>query len=450
VPTAIYREQVTIERPITLIADPGAEIRGSDIWTDWQPSGVRWIGPELPELTEHGECKAGAGCQQAEQIHRNGAALRRVAQDPGQGEYAVDDRRRPILGDDPAGAVIEVTVRERWVAVEADDVTIEGFVMRQAAAPAQSGGIDAEDHSRLIVRRNLLTESHGAAVSLREGSDNAIVDNQIVANGQLGIHLSGGDSARVTGNILSGNNTDGFDFGWEAGGLKASHSTGLVIESNEACRNVGPGLWCDSDCRDVTIADNRVHGNAAMGVLYEISSRASIRGNHVWGNGLGFSDWGWGGGIVVSSSGDVEVTRNVVAWNADGIVVISQRRDGAPDTSQIRVADNSIVMGRAPAPAYGLGWLEDWNGSLFASASQNAGSGNAFWFAGGEGRAARFAWSGDVPKLDAFNGTPGDAGGRYLTAAERDRALDAAEIPGSAVAPGKTSPAETAPAGSPR
>ncbi|MEX2426103.1 MAG: hypothetical protein WD401_04990, partial [Thermomicrobiaceae bacterium] len=43
VPAGIYRETVTINKPITLIGEPGAEIRGSDVWTNWSGSGSNWI-----------------------------------------------------------------------------------------------------------------------------------------------------------------------------------------------------------------------------------------------------------------------------------------------------------------------------------------------------------------------------------------------------------------------
>jgi len=42
VPPGVYREQVTIDRPLTLRGDH-AEIRGSDVWSDWQVAGNRCI-----------------------------------------------------------------------------------------------------------------------------------------------------------------------------------------------------------------------------------------------------------------------------------------------------------------------------------------------------------------------------------------------------------------------
>ena len=39
----VYREQVTINKPLTLKGGPGTEIRGSDVWTGWTNSGSYWV-----------------------------------------------------------------------------------------------------------------------------------------------------------------------------------------------------------------------------------------------------------------------------------------------------------------------------------------------------------------------------------------------------------------------
>ena len=166
-----------------------------------------------------------------------------------------------------------------------------------------------------------------------------------------------------------------------------------------------------------------------------------ITNNVVWNNGWGFTSWGWGGGIVVSSSSGAEVATNVVAWNADGIDVISQNRGdpGWSSVTDVYVHDNTIVL----APRAGdtsdmiaLGWLQDWAGVMFNASSANRGASNAYWIGSPEPESARFAWNGPIDTLAAFNATPGEEGGRYLTVAERDQVLGAAGIAGArAIAP---------------
>ena len=167
-----------------------------------------------------------------------------------------------------------------------------------------------------------------------------------------------------------------------------------------------------------------------------------ITNNVVWNNGWGFTSWGWGGGIVVSSSSGAEVATNVVAWNADGIDVISQNRGdpGWSSVTDVYVHDNTIVL----APRAGdtsdmiaLGWLQDWAGVMFNASSANRGASNAYWIGSPEPESARFAWNGPIDTLAAFNATPGEEGGRYLTVAERDQVLGAAGIAGARVREGE-------------
>src|SRR4029079_4073713 len=160
------------------------------------------------------------------------------------------------------------------------------------------------------------------------------------ALGIIGWDLS--DSV-IRDNRFTGNNTAGFDPGYEAGGMKLGMPAGVTVSGNEADNNAGPGIWCDAYCSAITISGNRVHDNTRPGILYEISTAGTITGNAVWENGFGFPGWGWGGGIVVSSSGTTDVSGNTVAWNADGIVVISQSRAGSPAVTGNVVPDNAVA-----------------------------------------------------------------------------------------------------------
>src|SRR5262249_29207527 len=153
--------------------------------------------------------------------------------------------------------------------------------------------------------------------------------NTISRHGQEGVHITGTTDTLVQGNAIADNNTEGFDPEWEAAGLKATQSTRLTLDANDVSGNDGPGLWCDIDCRDTVFTSNRVHHNQRAGIFFEISDGALISDNVAWENGWGYTPWGWGGGIVLSTAKNVQVTRNTVAWNADGIAVIEQNRGPA-------------------------------------------------------------------------------------------------------------------------
>jgi hypothetical protein len=339
-----------------------------------------------------------------------------------------------ISGKDAAGS----TVRSTWVVVNASDVTVEGFTMRDANNAPQTGAVRVRAGiSRFTLRACDLAYAAGADVSIGVANSSLIANCAIHNAGQLGVHVGGdGTNGRdnvVRDNRIYANNTAGFDPGWEAGGLKATRQTGLRLEGNDVYDNAGPGLWCDISCRGTVYRANRVHGNASAGIFEEISSGALITNNVVWNNGWGFTSWGWGGGIVVSSSSGAEVANNVVAWNADGIDVISQNRGdpGWNSVTGVYVHDNTIVL----APRAGdssdkiaLGWLQDWAGVMFDSSSANRGASNAYWIGSAEPEWARFGWNGHIDTLAAFNATPGEEGGRYLTIAERNQVLGTAGI----------------------
>ena len=140
------------------------------------------------------------------------------------------------------------------------------------------------------------------------------------------------------------NNTENFEAGWEAAGVKGATTVGAVFDSNKVHdnRNGAVGLWCDIDCYDITYTNNMILDNSGSGILYEISDTASITGNTVKGNGPSGSCCGSscgagtgcsfysGGQIVVSASPNVTVSGNTTS-GAMGIGVLQQFRPDACD-----------------------------------------------------------------------------------------------------------------------
>jgi parallel beta-helix repeat protein len=187
-------------------------------------------------------------------------------------------------------------------------------------------------------------------------------------------------------------------------------------------------------CAEITIESNRVHDNNRYGILYEISSGGRILNNQIWENGWGFPDWGFGGGFVCQNCRDTEVAGNIVAWNADGISIMSQPRDGFTDVVNNYVHDNIIVlMTDWSQNAYMLAWLEDWDSALTDPGSNNRGSANLYFHAEPSGAFLPFNWGAagrfGIDDLAGFNATPGEEGGRLLTLEEANELLDGAGVP---------------------
>lgn len=434
----IYRETVTIDKPLTLKAGLGAEIRGSDIWKGWNKSGSYWVRGKLPSFPAHGQCKSGTSrCKWPAQVFFDGKALRQVASSPAKGQFAVDGNRRVIIANDPAGHNVEVTTRTRWILGKADNVAIQGFKMKHAANDSQTGAIINGARSHWTIQGNDLSYTHGAVISLSEGKDLNILNNNIHHGGQLGIHSGGAGTATmvVKGNKIHHNNTENFSTGWEAGGLKAVKMQSLLVDRNQVYRNNSLGLWCDIDCRNTTFSNNRIHHNKYYAIHFEISDGAKIFGNTVWENGWANKDWGWGAAILILNSRNAEVYDNILAWNKDGISVI--QIDNRPDNweigvNDVYVHDNIILAKDYPGTPdnFSLAWLQkDADGKLFSPGSNNEGANNKYWYPSSEGSLTRYAWEGDRNKLSTFNPTPGEESGRYITNAAKDKVVSSANIP---------------------
>jgi parallel beta-helix repeat protein len=299
--------------------------------------------------------------------------------------------------------------------------------MRHAANPAQNGALNNDGHSRWTISRNALTDAHGPLLSVHGGAGHVVQENVFSRSGQLGVHGTDAVDVLVQGNVIRDNNLAGFDPAWEAGGLKMTTMTRLTLTNNEVSNNDGWGLWCDIDCRDTTIAGNRVHHNSRIGISYEISRRGTITNNVVWENGHEVTGWGRGAGIICQNCTATTIADNLVAWCPDGISVTEQDREIIGQVEQVVVRNNTIVSADG---ATALNWLTDLPQSpLFRPRSRNEGAGNRYWFADGEGNAHRFAWDGDRRRLEQFNGTAGEEGGRYLPDTEQAQILAAAGVP---------------------
>jgi parallel beta-helix repeat protein len=478
VDACIYREQLHITKPITLVGQPGSQIRGSDVWGAWNElanGNFRSIHslPRFPQ--EDVSCKQNTKrCAWPEQVFVNGMAQRQVgpASDPRPGEFKVDVRRRVILGSDPEGKVIEVTVRRHWItgSASADGVTVRGFTMKHAANEWRSGAIQSRepttrrtsgyawsrskpDGSNWNIENNILSDAHGAVLSVR--TDEAdILDNEISHGGQLGIH-NPGDHSLIRGNYIHDNNTENFCTAVErcagystdgnsrvsatlveAGGVKIAGGQDFVtVSSNEISENHGNGLWFDVGTHDVTVSSNRIHHNARRGVFFEISDGAQIFSNTIYENGWASTNQVNGSGIMVGNSSNAEVYNNTLAWNAAGIAVLSADRSGTKYdlVHDVHVHDNT-VLGTNSANKLenqlALVWLGLPSSTLLDPANNNRGANNEYWYTSPEGSLERFRWGKkSISKLAAFNATPGEENGRYLTQDEKDNLVANRKIP---------------------
>lgn len=456
----IYRERIEIDKPITILGNPGAQIRGSDVWTGWEKrSDGKWVStqsvPAFPETMDQIVCMPNTSrCHWPEQVFVNGKALYQVASKPGPGQFAINPERRVVLTDDPRQHLVEVTTRREWVVGtgSADDVIIDNVGMRHAAnsgrtaallnRPSQTDSLGAG--TNWTVKNSTLSDAHGAIVSLKGGATgHAILDNRIMRAGQIGIH-GAADGSIIRGNEIAFGNTEKYCYMVSCGTLRGIGETGgvklaayvddTVFTDNHVHDNYGHGIHYDAECSNNTISYNRVHDNARHGIQYELCYSGKIFGNVVYNNGWATPDQLKGVGIALISSSSTEVYRNTLAWNADGITVHASDREGTSHdlVHHVYIHDNTILSSNGQAEkdnGVALAWVQGTSTTLFDAVNRNRGANNRYWYTSPEGSLERFRWQGSISKLAAFNRTRGEEGGRYLSKGEKDRLVANKGIP---------------------
>ena len=250
----------------------------------------------------------------------------------------VDDRRK-----------VEATAAFAFEST-APNVLIKNLTVEKYSSVAQKGAIHGTDAVGWTIENSEIRFNSGAGIGVGTGGRVRACD--IHHNGQIGMAGEGHD-IRIENNRIWDNNIYGFDFTWEAGGVKLGSSDGVVLRGNHVYDNIGPGLWCDIGCRSVLYEKNVVEGNHDAGIFHEISFDAVIRDNVARHNGIDRT-WFWGADILISASQDVEVTGNTLTVRPGGcgIMLIDQGRTtdtgGQHKTRDNEIHENELTFEGAP------------------------------------------------------------------------------------------------------
>jgi len=347
----------------TLGGGQGVVLTGS-VWLDgWKRDGDRWVVrgvlPAPYQLKGQCEDNKTKPCQRGEQVFVDGKHLTRVMSldDLKAGTFYGDYEANAVyVADDPDGRDVEMARTPTAIEKSADDVTVTGLTIEHFASLPQGGALQVGTGWKVIA--NEVRWNHAVGIMVIQGDRAELSRNTVADNGQLGIGQYKSAGVRITANLVTRNNTDGFWIAdWESGGIKSTRSSGEV-SGNDIVANRGVGMWSDIAENDRRIVGNRIRDNAADGIRYEISYQAVIEQNVVEGNGFGTgrgsggSLWD-GGGINVNTSSQVEVRGNLVKANRNGISLQSRTRgDGPRGTyvlADVVIEGNLVVMDDATA-----------------------------------------------------------------------------------------------------
>ena len=286
-------------------------------------------------------------------IIRSGTHLRNFSVQPRSGDTFCGEPGAVLDG----GRSLRSAFSGQGTNVTLDAVTVQNY------APARLGGaIEPDRHASGWVLRNVSSLHNGwAGLLLADGmrilgghyNDND--QEGIGGNVATGILLDGldGDPATIDGPELARNHALHASCDWDGGGMKWDFGQ-ITIRNAYVHDNDCKGLWADINVHDALIERNLVEDNGHEGIFYEISSRAVIRDNQVYRNGLRGNGWYWAGGITVASSSAVEIYGNHLSGNYNGITGTQQDRSSETVAAylldHLNVHDNLICATAGPHP----------------------------------------------------------------------------------------------------
>ena len=399
-----------------LIGEPGAVLNGAARATSFSQTGTTWVARGVVTTTPstNGVCMPGySGCKYSEAVFFDGRPLWRVMSlaELSPGEFYQDYATGTLyLADDPTGHEVEVARAKAAIINSASAVTVRGLIVEKFANDAQRGAIMSG--SDWTIERNEVRLNHGVGIQTPDAQRVKVLANYVHHNGQLGVSGWRTAGALFEGNELAFNNTAGFyNADWEAGGGKWTESQDLTVRDNRVHDNQAIGLWFDIDTKDVTIEGNRIEANDSDGIRYEISYRATIRGNTIIGNGFK-EPTGWvnGAGIMVSSARDVEVVGNVVDSNLNGIVLRQDNR-GSGSLGPY-VIENSWVHGNQVTMRRGTTGIASTVSDQSVYTANNRFEDNHYTVAGTD--PTNFAWRGSELTWTQWQQHGNDLAGSFI------------------------------------
>ncbi len=421
----LYREVMIAPRDgQRFIGEDGAVLSGARLVDGWRAKdGVFIARVPSPARAEYGYCQEDRPlCRELEDLFVDGTRLERVAKrsevKAGTWHY---DQRTVSVGEDYRGRTVEIGLTAHAFRAGGDNVHIENLTVQHYAPGAQAGAIHGRDAAGWQIIDVVARQNHGAGLDIGlsgKGAPFLVRGGAYIENGQMGIRSDGG-RAVIEDTVIAGNNTAGYDWGWEAGATKFQNMTGLTVRGTCVYGNFGPGLWTDIDNAGVLMERNVLFDNWGDGIRHEISHDAVIRNNVAVRNGFGFDPWVWGAQIAVQNSAGVTVTGNHVEngpRGGNGLAVIHQDRHHWK-ASAVTVTGNTVVLFGDGVTGLAADTARDW----FWEKAQNRSADNRYVIAAA-GNRWHSPWG--FTTLDKLQASGRETGSRMSVAPDRAPRLE--------------------------
>lgn len=201
-----------------------------------------------------------------------------------------------LLGN---GAVIQAGNRDACVNVEADNVRIDGFIVRNGFY-----GIKLNSVTGCTIANNTVIHCAQPGIALLFSNGNTITGNNasfngVVGEGWYGIYLSNSNDNIITNNVAYGNGAYGINLfpscsnNTIRGNVLQGNMYGLymftncarnTIEFNDMSRNTNSGLDLRFNCTGNLIRNNSMLDNVVSGIVLMDSGQNTINGNLIKNN----------------------------------------------------------------------------------------------------------------------------------------------------------------------
>lgn len=382
----------------------GATFKGSGQMPTWERDGSYYVASgELPMQTfaDQGVCEIvtgpdANGCRVLEDVFNGGKKLDRVMQlkNLASGKVYSDYLTNKVyIVDAPDNA--EIALTRFFMNSTAKSVRVSNAKVLYFASPSQQGALTIQG-TDWDVDNCLFAYNHSSGLHVTGADRLHAHDNIMEYNGQAGMTHHKTNNSLIENNIFRGNNTnDYYRRDWESAGLKVTFSNLVDINSNLSEDNLGVGIWCDIDNKDIYIGYNTIRNNFSCGIRYEISFDAEIRSNVIEGNGFGHAGPGRGSdysgfataGIHLNGAGGMDngvilIQNNILGKNQNGIHLEERNRGKSQTyptynwtTRNVKVLNNTVDLTRA-AQGYGTGVVG--MGTLGTPSSDIYNAGNVF------------------------------------------------------------------------
>lgn len=230
---------------------------------------------------------------------------------------------RLFIRDDPTNSRVEATTIQTGffsaTTNEAAGVAIRGLVLMhfgQQAILINSTDAVIEGNTLawnglrgLNIQRPDTTENNTTANPAAVRPNSIVRRNNFSYNGRLGVISTRQHNLLFEDNYASYNNIERFSTAFDAAGVKFLKADDQIFRYNTLENNLASGLWLDVSITDATVVGNYANNNLAIGIFFEVSSRAILAFNLATGNDVG---------MRVSGSNRVRVFNNTLADNGRG------------------------------------------------------------------------------------------------------------------------------------